>query len=532
VIFSADPDSTIDSLFADSLPRNAAFADLRTGNGNFVFEPAFNQAGSYNVLFRVSDGMLADSELVTITVIEAGNQAPQWIILPDSFLIDENTSGGFNVSAADPDSTNPLLRLANPPLNATLTDSGNSRGRFGFSPSFDQQGVYFIQFLAKDVADTTVLAQDSVKVIVKDVNRKPVFTQGLISNRTLNEGDSVLINVSATDQDATIPILNFRAENGSFQPITLPNATFTDNANGTGQFKFKPDYNQAGFYYISFYAVDRVYSADTTLNIPKPSITVNNTNRAPAIQNINDTSVVEGDSLLIIVTAIDPDLTIPIVSAQNLPPNATFTANPNGTGRFKFKPVFNQQGVYAVSFLATDGSLADTELVNITVINVGNHPPVILTNIPDSIILVPGGTYKLTITAGDPDSTIPVLSASPLPIHATFVDSSNGKGVFQFNPDSSQANVTFPIIFSASDGSLQDLDTLKVKVLNFIRGDCNASGGISLGDVVYLVNYLFKGGPAPQPPAAGDANASGDITLSDVVYLVNYIFKGGPPPPP
>jgi hypothetical protein len=70
--------------------------------------------------------------------------------------------------------------------------------------------------------------------------------------------------------------------------------------------------------------------------------------------------------------------------------------------------------------------------------------------------------------------------------------------------------------------------SLSVAVRN--RGDANGDGVISSADVVYLINYLFIGGPAPQPLAAGDANCDGVVSSADVVYLINYLFIGGPPP--
>jgi hypothetical protein len=51
-----------------------------------------------------------------------------------------------------------------------------------------------------------------------------------------------------------------------------------------------------------------------------------------------------------------------------------------------------------------------------------------------------------------------------------------------------------------------------------------------LADAVYVINYVFKGGPPPDPLAAGDANLDGAVNLADAVYLINYIFKGGQPP--
>jgi len=57
---------------------------------------------------------------------------------------------------------------------------------------------------------------------------------------------------------------------------------------------------------------------------------------------------------------------------------------------------------------------------------------------------------------------------------------------------------------------------------------------VLVNDLTFLVNYIFKSGPAPQCLEAGDAAIPLDgLTLvNDLVWLVNYIFKGGPPPPP
>lgn len=64
-----------------------------------------------------------------------------------------------------------------------------------------------------------------------------------------------------------------------------------------------------------------------------------------------------------------------------------------------------------------------------------------------------------------------------------------------------------------------------------IRGDCNGDEDLGLPDVVYLINYAFKGGDPPIPePVVGDVNCDQEVGLTDVVYLINYLFKDGPPP--
>ena len=63
-------------------------------------------------------------------------------------------------------------------------------------------------------------------------------------------------------------------------------------------------------------------------------------------------------------------------------------------------------------------------------------------------------------------------------------------------------------------------------------GDSDNSGDFNIGDAVYIINYVFKGGPAPQPYAlySGDPNYDCTLNVGDAVYIINFIFKGGPPP--
>jgi hypothetical protein len=62
-------------------------------------------------------------------------------------------------------------------------------------------------------------------------------------------------------------------------------------------------------------------------------------------------------------------------------------------------------------------------------------------------------------------------------------------------------------------------------------GDVNSDGNVSLTDIVYLIYYLFKGGPRPHPMWRADVNWDCKVSLGDVVYLINYLFKSGPPLP-
>jgi len=61
----------------------------------------------------------------------------------------------------------------------------------------------------------------------------------------------------------------------------------------------------------------------------------------------------------------------------------------------------------------------------------------------------------------------------------------------------------------------------------YLCGDADSSGLVSITDAVYLVNYIFAGGPQPNPVLAGDLDCNRIVSITDAVYLVNFIFAGG-----
>jgi hypothetical protein len=64
-----------------------------------------------------------------------------------------------------------------------------------------------------------------------------------------------------------------------------------------------------------------------------------------------------------------------------------------------------------------------------------------------------------------------------------------------------------------------------------VCGDATGDGIVNVGDVVYLVGYLYKSGPPPVcPQARGDVNSDGIINVGDVVYVVGFLYKSGPEP--
>jgi hypothetical protein len=59
---------------------------------------------------------------------------------------------------------------------------------------------------------------------------------------------------------------------------------------------------------------------------------------------------------------------------------------------------------------------------------------------------------------------------------------------------------------------------------DLIPGDANKDGVVDVADVIYLINYLFIGGPSPDPMSLGDFNQDSQVNVADVVALINYLF--------
>ncbi len=351
---STDPDGTFPTMTAVGLPLGAVYVDSLNGKGRFTWMPDYTQSGVYNVTFIASDGTLADSEVVAITVNNVNRPPVLATIGPKT--ANEGVNLSFRTPASDPDGTVPVLTAVGLPTGAAYRDSLNGAGGFTWTPTFSQAGVYNVTFIASDgtLADSEVVA-----ITVVGVNMPPVLAA--IGAKSVNEGVILAFNTSATDPNATIPALT---------AVGLPlGATYVDSLNGRGRFAWTPDYTQSGVYNVTFIASDGLLADSEVV-----AITVNNVNRPPVLAAIGAKSVNEGINLNFGTSASDPDGAIPALTALGLPLGATYTDHLNGTGTFNFTPDFTQSGVYNVTFIASDGTLADSEVVAITVNNVNRAP--------------------------------------------------------------------------------------------------------------------------------------------------------------
>ncbi|HUU44543.1 MAG TPA: Ig-like domain-containing protein, partial [Acidobacteriota bacterium] len=342
----------------------------------------------------VNPGRLIDSARIFITHRESG-------YVNDSLVFEYYAGTAFTIFESF-GNVPAVLTTAGPYSVAGLTNASQLNGF--------QIRLRGVQKIGTGSPDVITYYVDAVHLEVFFEGQTPVLSA--IGPQSVDEGQNLNFGISATDPNADSLILS--AEN------VPTNATFTDNYNGTGTFDFNPDLTQSGVYNVTFIASDGIL-ADTEI----VAITVNDAAHSPVLSTIGAKAVDEGQNLNFGVSATDPDADSLILTAENIPANATFADNYNGTGTFDFNPDLTQSGVYNVTFIASDGVLADTEVVAITVNDV-NRVPTLASIGPRSVD--EGQNLNFGVSASDPDADSLILTAENVPANATFTDNYNGTG--------------------------------------------------------------------------------------------------------
>jgi hypothetical protein len=153
---------------------------------------------------------------------------------------------------------------------------------------------------------------------------------------------------------------------------------------------------------------------------------------------------------------------------------------------------------------------------------------------------IPGAFYDTTQDInGDGDRDDQVIIPNPImgEYMIRVVPESGGSGTYTLSVKL-DGNEERALVAAATCPGPGQVDTVFYNVPQYLHGDVNRDGKKTVSDVVFLINYLFKGGPAPVPLDLGDCNfceqnppvQPGNPTVADVVYLVNYLFKAGLPP--
>lgn len=277
-------------------------------------------------------------------------------------------------------------------------------------------------------------------------NQLPVIAA--IADRSLNAGEMLVIDVSASDGDGD-PLV-----------LTVANAplgsAFADHGNGTATFTWTPGAADIGSRTVNFLAHDDATPPGQALEAV--AITVGSSNRPPVLGAIGNRAGDPGALLQIAVSASDPDGPAPALSASPLPAGATFSDAGDGSGLFEWTPAAGQLGNHDVTFRASDAGTppaSDSEKVTLTIGTV-NAPPV-LAPIGRRSTRV-GQPLHIAISATDTDAGTLAFLATGLPTGALFEDAGDGTATLDWTPAAGDLGSRSVTLTVTDDGTPPESD--------------------------------------------------------------------------
>jgi len=240
----------------------------------------------------------------------------------------------------------------------------------------------------------------------------------------------------------------------------MPQNSRIERGFDTTYFVFQPAMEQLGWFSILVAAGDG-FEVDTERVALHVTLTA--ANSPPVLQVPRDTTISEGDTLELAIFATDADSDPVTIEVQGLPRNAHFWGGSGGNYRLYFQPAFDQAGIQALLFLATDGIDVDTALLVVRVTDL-KRPPVIEPPVGVQRVRF-GERLQFYVRASDPDGDVTTLNCLNPPAHAGLFPDQGGFWKFTFDPDSSQVGF-YDLKFVAQSTTLADTAVVPVEVFD------------------------------------------------------------------
>lgn len=437
---ATDPDLPVQTLtfsLDDSAPEGAAIDPV---TGVFTWTPTASQVGTFVIIVLVTDNgspALADSETFTVTVNDINS--PPDIAAIDTITVDELQTVNFTATAVDPEGNSFTWSLGNDaPPGATIDPT---TGAFSWTPSEEQgPGTYTFTLQATDDGDPPATGTRQVTIVVNEVNQNPLFV-GFINLQT-TEAIPVSHQFQAVDLDLPAQTLTFSIVSGA--PV---GAAISDN----GLFTYTPTEEDGGQTYSITIRVEDGFGGSVEGTF---QLFIEEVNEAPVLGPIGNRRIAADFLTSFTVSATDVDLPAQTLtlSALNLPDGATFDP---GTGLFSWTPTAAQLGTFQVTFMVSDGTATDMEIVEFTVEI--NTPPVLQAIANQSA--TENTPFTLTAMASDAEGNGLTFSLGGSVPAGMTIDPATG--VISWTPAEDQGGQTFTVtVVVTDDGASQLSDSV------------------------------------------------------------------------
>jgi VCBS repeat-containing protein len=469
---------------------------VKSTDGSYVYVPTSNaklneQKNTVTDVFTIeaTDDAGTAGNSLTIT-INGVNDTPTDIALSASSVnenVAANTTVG-NLSTTDPDAGNTftysLVAGVGDTDNAAFNIAGSSL-RMPISPNYEVKSSYSVRVRTTD--QDGLWYEKAFTVTINNLNETP--TNIALSANAINENvdaNTVVGTLSGTDPDAgntftySLVAGAGSADNGAF------------NLDGSSlRITNSPNYETKNSYSV------RIRTTDPGgLTFEKTfTITINNLNETPTDIALSPNSVEENvvdNTTVGVLSTTDPDagntFTYLLVAGTGDTDNAAFNIDGSSL-RMSSSPNYEVKNSYSVRVRTTDqGGLWFEKAFTINISDV-NEAPMIST--VDAISVVEGSTTAFASAASDPEGSAITWSITGGVDAGQFsIVSATGAVTFMtapsFNsPTDADANNTYLLEITASDGSLTSVKTITVTVT---QRTSSGGGGIPAVNPAIEVN--------------------------------------------
>lgn len=183
------------------LPPFASFSDDGNGTASLSFAPGYADAGSYNITVAVADNGVPSkiARETFILAVSNKNLAPVANVGSNQ-TVNEGISVALSGSASDSDGTIASYDWSQVSGPAVIMSGATTASPRFTAPAVTSVTTLIFKLTVTDNEGAEGSAQ--VSITVNSVNTAPVANAG--SNRSVNEGNLVILNGSGTDSDGTI----------------------------------------------------------------------------------------------------------------------------------------------------------------------------------------------------------------------------------------------------------------------------------------------------------------------------------------
>ena len=368
---------TDDSSISFSISGSDISIDSSTGVMTFNSAPDYESQTSYSATVTATDGSNSETQLITVSINNLNDNTPEIIdfssLIDSGITIPENQQTISIISANDADGDDLTYSIASMSEignnnDAALMDINSVSGLLSFNTPPDYENPldyntgnnYLVRITVSDGEYSHTI--DTTVYVVDIDDEAPIFTSS--STFAVDENETAIGTVTASDVDSD-----------TWTYYTTSSDISINSSTGVMTFNSAPDYETKTSYSAIVIADDGTNSSAQHIDVSINDLD----DTGPTFTSNASFNADENQTSIGTVTATDVDSDDSLISfsisGSDIAINST-----SGVISFISAPDYESQTSYSATVTATDGSNSDTQLITVSVNNLNDNSPSLISS--------------------------------------------------------------------------------------------------------------------------------------------------------